>query len=246
MAGTRRASEGVRWPEGPRPRRLRRRGNDGDPARQAPGRDRRDDHEHYERGLGESLGADVVVDYKKDDFATVLSDYDVVLDSRGGETLEKSLRVVEPGGLVIGIGGPPDPDFAKELGAPRFLRMAMTLLSRRIRMRARRRGVRYSFLRSSSNRLGFVAHRWGWRLTTLLSDPATLSRLPSIRPSPQLSSMNRVTDWSVRVCRRCLVFAHREMTTRAWPAGGVVPVPHSGAGKCVGEGLRGLVTSLYA
>ena len=111
-----------------------------------------------------SLGADVVVDYKKDDFATVLSDYDVVLDSRGGETLEKSLTVVKPGGLVIGIGGPPDPDFANELGAPWLLRMAMTLLSRRIRMRAKRRGVRYSFLfmRASGTQLR--------ELTTLIDD----------------------------------------------------------------------------
>ncbi|MGP3963481.1 NADP-dependent oxidoreductase [Nonomuraea sp. 3N208] len=93
-----------------------------------------------------SLGADVVVDYKQQDFATVLSGYDVVLDSLGGETLEKSLTVVKPGGLVIGISGPPDPDFAKEIGAPSFLRMAMTLLSRRIRRQAKRRGVRYSFL----------------------------------------------------------------------------------------------------
>jgi NADPH:quinone reductase-like Zn-dependent oxidoreductase len=111
-----------------------------------------------------SLGADVVVDYKKDDFATVLSDYDVVLDSLGGETLEKSLTVVKPGGLVIGIGGPPDPDFAKELGAPWWLRMAMTLLSRRIRMRAKRRGVRYTFLfmRASGAQLR--------KLTTLIDD----------------------------------------------------------------------------
>jgi NADPH:quinone reductase-like Zn-dependent oxidoreductase len=93
-----------------------------------------------------SLGADVVVDYKTDDFATVLSDYDVVLDPLGGATLEKSLTVVKPGGLVIGIGGPPDPDFAKELGAPWFVRTAITLLSRRIRTRAKRRGVTYSFL----------------------------------------------------------------------------------------------------
>ncbi|WP_322769943.1 NADP-dependent oxidoreductase [Frankia sp. Cr1] len=92
-----------------------------------------------------SLGADVV-DYKQEDFATVLADYDVVLDSLGGETLEKSLTVVKPGGLVIGIGGPPDPDFAKEIGASTFLRVAMTLLSRRIRRQAKRRGVRYSFL----------------------------------------------------------------------------------------------------
>jgi NADPH:quinone reductase-like Zn-dependent oxidoreductase len=93
-----------------------------------------------------SLGADVVVDYKTDDFATVLSDYDLVLDPLGGATLEKSLTVVKPGGLVIGIGGPPDPDFAKEQGAPWFVRTAITLLSRRIRARAKRRGVTYSFL----------------------------------------------------------------------------------------------------
>lgn len=43
------------------------------------------------------LGADVVVDYKQQDFATVLDGYDVVLDSLGGETLEKSLQVLRPG-----------------------------------------------------------------------------------------------------------------------------------------------------
>jgi NADPH:quinone reductase-like Zn-dependent oxidoreductase len=93
-----------------------------------------------------SLGADVVVDYKTDDFAAVLSGYDVVLDPLGGETLEKSLTVVRPGGLVIGISGPPDPAFARELGAPLFVRTAITLLSLRTRLRAKRRGVTYSFL----------------------------------------------------------------------------------------------------
>lgn len=93
-----------------------------------------------------SLGADVVVDYKRDDFATVLSGYDVVLDSLGGATVEKSLSVVKPGGSVIGIGGPPDPAFAKELGATPLVRLAINLLSRRTRVRAKRRGVTYSFL----------------------------------------------------------------------------------------------------
>jgi alcohol dehydrogenase len=96
--------------------------------------------------LVKGLGADVVVDYKTEDFAAVLHDYDVVLDPLGGETLEKSLRVVRPGGTVIGIAGPPDPDFAKEIGASWFLRLAMTLLSYRTVRRARRRQVTYSFL----------------------------------------------------------------------------------------------------
>ncbi|MFD1538844.1 NADP-dependent oxidoreductase [Nonomuraea guangzhouensis] len=93
-----------------------------------------------------SLGADIVVDYRHEDFAAVLSGYDVVLDSLGGETLAKSLTVVKPGGLVIGVAGPPDPGFAKEIAASAVLRVAMTLLSRRIRRQAKRWGVRYSFL----------------------------------------------------------------------------------------------------
>jgi NADPH:quinone reductase-like Zn-dependent oxidoreductase len=101
--------------------------------------------------LVRSLGADVVVDYKKEDFADVLSGYDVVLDSLGGENLEKSLTVLKPGGQAIGVAGPPDRGFAKQLGAPRFMGIAMGLLSRKIRSQARKRGVSYSFLFMQAN-----------------------------------------------------------------------------------------------
>jgi NADPH:quinone reductase-like Zn-dependent oxidoreductase len=92
------------------------------------------------------LGADTVIDYKRDDFETVVHDYDLVLDSLGGETLEKSLRVLKPGGKVIGIGGPPDPDFAREIGSPWIIREVMRVLSYRTRKRAKRLHVSYSFL----------------------------------------------------------------------------------------------------
>ena len=92
------------------------------------------------------LGADVVIDYKRDDFETILRDYDVVLDSLGGEALEKSLRVLKPGGKLISIAGPPDPDFAEEIGATWIMRLAMRLLSYRIRKSAKRQRVSYSFL----------------------------------------------------------------------------------------------------
>ena len=93
-----------------------------------------------------SLGADVVVDYRKEDFAASLRDYDVVLNSLGTDVLEKSLRVLKPGGKLISISGPPDPDFAKDIGASWILRQVMRVLSRRIRKQAMRRGVSYSFL----------------------------------------------------------------------------------------------------
>ena len=101
------------------------------------------------------LGADVVIDYGKEDFERVVRDYDVVLNSLGADVLEKSLRVLKPGGKLVSISGPPDPGFAKEIGASWFLRLVMRLLSYRIRKKAKRHGVSYSFLfmRASGDQL---------------------------------------------------------------------------------------------
>ena len=95
--------------------------------------------------LIKSLGADIVIDYKKDDFEKVLNGYDVVLNSLGKDTLEKSLTVLKPGGKLISISGPPDPKFAKDNGSNWFLKQVMRFLSFDIRRKAKRLGVSYSF-----------------------------------------------------------------------------------------------------
>lgn len=92
------------------------------------------------------LGADVVIDYRTHDFEELLDGYDLVLDSLGGENLEKSLRVLAPGGTAIGISGPPDLAFAREQGLNPVLRLAITALSARVRRHAKKLGVRYEFL----------------------------------------------------------------------------------------------------
>ncbi|NGY65890.1 NADP-dependent oxidoreductase [Lentzea sp. NEAU-D13] len=102
--------------------------------------------------LVRSLGADIVVDYKKDDFSTVLSaGYDLVVDSLGGTNLEKSLTVLKPGGLAIGVAGPPDAGFAQQLGAPSVMGVVLKVLSRKIRKRAKALGVRYEFFFMQAN-----------------------------------------------------------------------------------------------
>ena len=101
--------------------------------------------------LVRSLGADVVIDYKKEDFANVLRDYDVVLNSLDKVTLEKSLRVLKPGGQLISISGPPDAAFARSIGASWVLRMVMGLLSYRIRSEGKAPRVSYSFLFMRAN-----------------------------------------------------------------------------------------------
>jgi len=92
------------------------------------------------------LGADIAIDYRTQDFERLLSGYDLVLDSLGGRNLEKSLRVLRRGGKAIGIAGPPDPAFAREIGANPVVRLAVTGLSGRIRRQARKLAVSYEFL----------------------------------------------------------------------------------------------------
>jgi alcohol dehydrogenase len=83
----------------------------------------------------------------------------VVLDTQGASTLERSLRVLKPGGKLIGIAGPPDPDFAQQMNASWFLKTAMRFLSYRIRKAAKRRDVTYSFLfmRADGDQLAQIA-----------------------------------------------------------------------------------------
>ena len=97
------------------------------------------------------LGADVVIDYKQDNFANILHGYDVVLNSQDSETLAKSLGVLKPGGKLISISGPPDPAFGEEIGAPWWLKSVMRLLSFGVRRKAKRSKVSFSFLFMKAN-----------------------------------------------------------------------------------------------
>ncbi|HEY8277085.1 MAG TPA: NADP-dependent oxidoreductase [Methyloceanibacter sp.] len=101
--------------------------------------------------LVKSLGADVVVDYRQEDFEKVLSGYDVVVNSLGKDTLEKSLSVLKPGGKLISISGPPDAAFAKTSGLNWYLQQVMRLLSFGIRKKAKKRGISYSFVFMRAN-----------------------------------------------------------------------------------------------
>lgn len=96
--------------------------------------------------LVKGLGADIVIDYKNEDFENVLKDYDLVLNSQDKKTLEKSLKVLKTGGKVISISGPPDPDFGLQINANWFLKIILKYLSAGIRRKAKRLGVNFSFL----------------------------------------------------------------------------------------------------
>jgi len=96
----------------------------------------------YVRGLG----ADIVIDYKSEDFTKVVSGYDLVLDHLGGENLIRSLAVLKPGGLAVGIAGPPDVAFAKAAKRGPIVEFIVGRLSAKVRRAAKRHQVNYRFL----------------------------------------------------------------------------------------------------
>ncbi len=109
--------------------------------------------------LVKSLGADIVIDYKTEDFETKLKDYDLVLHSnRDPEILNKSFRILRSGGKLISLVGPPTPEFAAELGLPWYLRSAMKLLSLGAKRKAKRSNTDFSFLfmRAAGDQLGEI------------------------------------------------------------------------------------------
>lgn len=99
------------------------------------------------KAMVQNLGADLVIDYKKEDFSTILKEYDLVLHSnRDPKILEKSLKVLKQGGQVISLVGPPTPEFAEALGLKWPIKMVIKFLSAKARKQAKQLQVAFKFL----------------------------------------------------------------------------------------------------
>src|SRR6058998_3307422 len=93
-----------------------------------------------------SLGADKVIDYQKQKFEDVLRDYDAVLGTLPGESLEKSFQILTSKSSVVSLVGPPDAAFGRSKGMNFFMVFVLGLLGRKVHRLAKKRDTDYSFL----------------------------------------------------------------------------------------------------
>lgn len=67
-------------------------------------------------GAVTQLGADEIIDYKSQDFAKLLQNYDAVFDTVGGDDFTKSLQILKQGGIAVSMAGQADEAVASKLG----------------------------------------------------------------------------------------------------------------------------------
>lgn len=80
--------------------------------------------------LVKSLGADLVVDYKKQPFDEVIKGYDVVFETLGGDNQKRSFGVLKPGGKLVSVVGVPKPEWARRQKLPFFMPWIFAFMNR--------------------------------------------------------------------------------------------------------------------
>lgn len=96
--------------------------------------------------LVRSLGADEVIDYKKQVFEKVLTNYDVLLGTMRGDAIKTGLQILKPNSSIVSLIGPPDTAFARSRGMNFLMKFVFGLLSGGIIRKAKKIGSKYSFL----------------------------------------------------------------------------------------------------
>lgn len=96
--------------------------------------------------LAKTLGADRVINYKQENFEDVRREYDAVIDTLGGATLEKSFAVLKDGGQVVSVSGAPTGRFAEEQKLGTMKKLLFSLASAKVMKLAKKHNTRYTFL----------------------------------------------------------------------------------------------------
>ncbi|WHP42654.1 NADP-dependent oxidoreductase [Lysinibacillus boronitolerans] len=106
-----------------------------------------------------SLGADKVINYKKESFEAILKNYDAVFDTLGGKTLEKSFEIIKNGGKIVSVSGWPNARFAKEYGSGFYKTLLFSVASHKLTSLEKKYHAQYSFLfmKPSGEQLRIIA-----------------------------------------------------------------------------------------
>ena len=93
-----------------------------------------------------ALGTDQFIDYRKENYADIISGVDYVLDTLGEKELENEFKIMKNGGSLVSLRGLPNGEFAKRMGMPLYKRAAFMLAGKKYDKLAAKRGQHYHFI----------------------------------------------------------------------------------------------------
>jgi len=96
--------------------------------------------------LVQSLGADLIINYRKENFEELLSRYYAVYDTLGGEVLEKSFQILKPNGKIVSVSGLPNARFGKEANLGWFKTTLLSIVGRKLTALEKKSQASYHFL----------------------------------------------------------------------------------------------------
>lgn len=106
----------------------------------------------YTNGSGDneervlSLGVDRFIDYKKEDYADVISNVDCILDTLGERELEKELSVLKQGGSIVSLRAMPNGEFAERSDMCAVKKFVFTMAGSKFDKMAAAKGQKYYFI----------------------------------------------------------------------------------------------------
>ena len=98
------------------------------------------------KGEVEKLGVSQFIDYKKKNYSDVLSNIDFVIDTLGGDNIEKEMSIMRPGGVLVTLRGMPNKAFAKSMGMSKAKQMLFGMAGAKMDRLAKKYGVSYHFI----------------------------------------------------------------------------------------------------
>jgi len=106
-----------------------------------------------------ALGADRVIDYKTEDYKTIVKDADMVLDTLGNQYTEDAFKVIKNGGKVITLVGPVDKETAKRMKLNKILQLFLAFKRRKITKLIKQKSAFYSlvFMRPNAKQLDEIS-----------------------------------------------------------------------------------------
>lgn len=98
-----------------------------------------------------AAGANQYIDYKTENYWEVIDQVDYVIDTLGGDDIERAFSVIKPGGMLVSLIAGPNKQFARDQQLPKWKEILFSLAGAKLDKMAKKYQVDYRFIFVQAN-----------------------------------------------------------------------------------------------